>query len=212
MLIEWSLLEAATQVPSGWNKTSVTLSLWSWKVQIWFLEVTSQILTVLSSEPDAIKRISGLNFAEVTQLLWAFIAKINFLSERLKTFTVLSSEADKINYPSVERVTDFTGALWLFIHWLIDSTLLFHILIVLSAEPETKVLLLGVIASECTGPLWPINLCGSVFGFSATAIIVPSSDALKTYFRFGLKTQKLTAALCTFKDFSNFGSVNVYPL
>lgn len=93
-------------------------------------------------------------------------------------------------------MTDFTGALWLFMHWLTDSTLFFHILMVLSAEPEIIVLPLGEIASECTGPLCPTNLKGREFGLSPVAIIVQSSDALNTCFKLGLKTQQFIPALC----------------
>ena len=82
---------------------------------MWAFEVTSQSLHVVSSEPEAIRRVSGENMAELTQLVWALIVNINLRSCNWKTFRFLSSEPVSSSEPSSERATDLTGAEWLLI-------------------------------------------------------------------------------------------------
>lgn len=74
------------------------------------LEVTSQSLQVVSSEPEAIKRVSGENIAVLTQLVCALIVNMNLLSCNWNTFRFLSSEPESRSEPSSERLTDLTGA------------------------------------------------------------------------------------------------------
>lgn len=61
---------------------------------------------------------------------------------------VLSSEPDNSSAPSWESETVFTGAEWDLITLENPSTVLFQILIVSSADPETIVLPDGVNATE----------------------------------------------------------------
>lgn len=70
----------AMQVPSGWNCTELEAWLWSWNVLIRAFDVTSHNLTVESSEPEQIRRVSGENWADFTQLVCALIVNINLRS------------------------------------------------------------------------------------------------------------------------------------
>ena len=76
-------------------------------------DVTSQSLHVVSSEPDAIKRVSGENIAVFTQFVWALIVNMNLLSCSWKTFRFLSSAPESRSEPSSDKLTDLTGAEWL---------------------------------------------------------------------------------------------------
>lgn len=148
ILMDLSAEPAATQVPSGWKRTLLTPAMWSSKEQIMPLEVMSQSLTVRSSEPEAISLVSGLNSAELTQWLCAFILNMNLRSYNWKHFKDLSSEPDSSSEPSYERATVFTGAEWDLITCEKPSTVLFQMRIVSSADPDTMVLPVGVIATE----------------------------------------------------------------
>ena len=74
------------------------------------LEVTSHSFTVLSSEPEAIRRVSGENTAELTQFVCALIVNMKRRSYSWNTFKFLSSEPDSSSEPSSESATDLTGA------------------------------------------------------------------------------------------------------
>ena len=124
ILTTLSALPLAIQVPSGWNFTERTPSLWSWNVQMCALLVTSHSLQVVSSEPEAIRRVSGENMAVFTQLVCALIVNMNRRSCNWNTFTFLSSDPDSKREPSSDRLTDFTGAEWLLMTWEKPSTLL----------------------------------------------------------------------------------------
>lgn len=76
------------------------------------LDVTSHNLTLQSSAPEAIRRVSGEKFADLTQLLCAFIENMNLRSCNCVTLSVLSSEPDKISDPSCDRATERTPLVW----------------------------------------------------------------------------------------------------
>lgn len=61
ILIVLSALPVAMQVPSGWNLRELIEFSWSSKLLISDLYVTSQSLTVLSSEPEPMSLESGEN-------------------------------------------------------------------------------------------------------------------------------------------------------
>ena len=169
-------------------------------------EVTSQSLQVVSSEPDAIKRVSGENMAEFTQLVWALIVNIKRRSCSWKTFKFLSSEPESKRDPSSERDTDFTGAEWLFITWEKPSTLFDQTLIVWSAEAEQIVFPLGVMHTLCTAPLCPTKRNGRIIGLKFHTITVPSSEPDTTWRKFGLKQEDVTPFLWPLKERLSDGS------
>ena len=73
-------------------------------------EVTSQSLTVVSSDPEAINLVSGENSADLTQFEWAPIANMNLRSCNWKHLIFLSSDPESNKEPSVDNETDLTGA------------------------------------------------------------------------------------------------------
>ena len=74
------------------------------------LEVTSQSLTVVSSDPEEINLVSGENSADLTQLVCAPMVNMNLRSCNWKHLMFLSSDPESKRDPSVERDTDLTGA------------------------------------------------------------------------------------------------------
>ena len=70
-MIDLSALPVATQVPSGWNLIELTEAIWSSKVWISDLYVTSHNLHFLSSDPLPMSLVSGENWLVLTQLSWA---------------------------------------------------------------------------------------------------------------------------------------------
>jgi len=82
----------AMQTPSGENFRSFTPCMWSWNLAVWDLVLTSQTLTVRSSLPVAISRMSGLKRPVLTQLEWPNNEYWNFRSPTLHTLAVLSCD------------------------------------------------------------------------------------------------------------------------
>ena len=173
---------------------------------IWALDVTSQSLQVVSSDPEAIRRVSGENIAEFTQLVWALIVNINLRSYNWKTFRFLSSEPVSSSDPSSERATDLTGAEWLLMTWENPSTLLDHTLTVWSAEADTMVFPFGVIHTLWTAPLCPTKRNGLAIGLKFQTITVPSSEPEITYLRLELKQEEVTPSLWPLNERLSDGS------
>jgi hypothetical protein len=135
----------------------------------------SQILTHLSSPPDAIKKLSGETFTDLILHLLLFILDRTLFSPKEYTFIVLSFPPDTMNFPVGEKSTDLTGAEWKFKILPNPCMLFFQSLTVESLEHDAIILPMGFMDTSLTEFLWPINFIGLNLGFKLNIKTFPSS-------------------------------------